>query len=241
MTALWTLRLPLEHVSSLSRLWHVPGLSVCADGSDVWVRGDSFSDKFEVTLRGIANGTFFWIDADEKQLRERDARVPSATLPRGDWQPLAKWLQPERPASIWPGELAEPVPRVELRLVPSDEMSEPNVLLTPRTIWSEYAVTAPQVRLDRWRFALAADGRAVSRGTPLPPLVGERFVERTGIVVAAGWTWSPLVDAAVVRDLFGLGTDDILLWSCEVCEIVRSEQFVAASRSSVRSSEEEVG
>ena len=241
MTAPWTLRLPLEHAGSLSRLWHVVGLSVCADESSVWVRGDSVSEGFEVTLRGIADGTFFWIESDGKQLREPDARVPSATLPRGDWQPLAKWLRPERPASVWPGNLADSVPRVALRLVGSDELSEPNVLLTSRTIWSEYAVTAPQVRLDRWRFALAADGRAVIRGTPLPPIVGARFVERNGIVVLAGWTWSPPVDAAVVRDLFGLGTEDILLWSSEACEIVRGEQFVAASRSGVRVSDAEVG
>ncbi len=238
MTAPWTIRLPLEQAGSLSRLFDLPCLRVCEVADEVWVRGDSVSESSDLALRSIADGVFFWIETDGAQLRLRDARVPSTTLPQGEWLPIAQWLRPELPASLWPGELADSAPRVSLRLIPSEEQSEPNVLLTTRSSWAAYAVAASQVRLDRWRFALAADGRALIRGEPLPPLAGERFVERDGIVVLAGWTWAPQVDAGVIRDVFGLGQKDIVLWSNQVCEIVRGEQFVAASRSGVRMSEE---
>lgn len=234
MTAPWTFRLAREHAGSLSRLFHVPGLRVCEVADHVWVRGELVAESVDQTLRGMAAGDFFWIESDGEQLRKRDARVPSAELPRAEWQPLARFLQPERPVSVWPGELSSTAPRLPLRLVLADDVTEPNLLLTNQSRWAEYAVTAAQVRLDRWRFALAQDGRALIRGEPLPSLMGDRFVEREGIAVLAGWTWSPLVDAAVVRKVFGLGANDIVMWSREVCEVVRGEQFVTATRSGVR-------
>ena len=238
MTAPWTIRLPQAQAGLLSRLFHIPAIRVCEVADSVWVRGDTLDEACDLTLRSIAAADFFWIEPDGEQLRERAARVPTSRLPGVDWQPLHQFVQLERPASVWPGELSGVVPRVALELMPSLDVSEPNVLLTTQTAWTEYAVTAPQVRLDRWRFALASDARALIRGEPLPPLPGERFVEREGIAVLAGWTWFPSVDVAVVRDVFSLGTNDVALWwPSDACEILRSEQFVAATRSAVRSSQ----
>ncbi|MFM9966374.1 MAG: hypothetical protein ACKV2Q_34795 [Planctomycetaceae bacterium] len=253
MTTPWTIRLPTAQGGLLSRLFHLPGLRVCEVADSVWVRGDTLDEASDLTLRGIAVADFFWIEPDGEQLRERAARVPTSRLPQANWQPLRQLFQPQRPASVWPGELSESVPRVGLELLPSLDVTEPNVLLTTRTAWTEYAVTAPQVRLDRWRFALASDDRALIRGQPLPPLLGERFVECDGVAVLAGWAWTPAVDVVVVRDLFGLGPNDVALWwpnNCshtrqsagvdanDVCETVRGEQFVAATRSNVRACQE---
>jgi hypothetical protein len=70
-------------------------------------------------------------------------------------------------------------------------------------------------------------------------LPGERFVERNGVAVLAGWTWTPQVDVAVVREVLGLGVGDVALWWPDnACEIVRGEQLLAATRSAIRSSGE---
>ena len=70
---------------------------------------------------------------------------------------------------------------------------------------------SPQVRLDRWRFALAAVGRVAIHGCPLPPLPGS--LGRGARHRRAGRLD---VDARslghIVRDMFGLPAGDIALW-----------------------------
>ena len=97
-------------------------------------------------------------------------------------------------------------------LVRSSRPEKASVLLTSIDRWEAYAVQAPQVRLDRWQFAVAEDGRVLVRGGPLPPLPGGRWVDRKGIAVPAGWQWSPPVEASTVRTVFSLEPGDLALW-----------------------------
>ena len=96
-------------------------------------------------------------------------------------------------------------------------------------------IEAPQVRLDRWRFAVAADGRVAVHGQPLPPLPGRRWVEQEGIAVPAGWTWTPAVEAALLRQVFGLAEGDVALWDVDgAWERIAADEFVRATRAAVR-------
>ena len=114
------------------------------------------------------------------------------------------------------------------------------------TFWAAYAVAAPQVRLDRWRFAVAGDGRVAvhcqfqSRQVTnlsyiLPPLPGQRWVEQEGIAVPAGWTWSPAVETAILRQVFGLAAGDLALWHTDgTWERIAADEFVRSTRTAVR-------
>ena len=114
-------------------------------------------------------------------------------------------------------------------------MEEASLLLVRFDLWAAYAVEAPQIRLDRWRFAVAADGRAAVNGRPLPPLPGRRWVEREGIAVPAGWTWTPAVEVAILRELFGLAEGDVALWHEDgAWERIAAGEFVRATRVAVR-------
>ena len=62
--------------------------------------------------------------------------------------------------------------RIPMRLVADGSYREPNLLLTSLSLWTSYGVTAPQVRLDRWHFAVSAKEEVIVRGVPLPPLPG---------------------------------------------------------------------
>ena len=235
MSATWAIRLPMEQGAALGRMAHVAGLSACVVDNDVWVRGDVFDETFSPLLRGMAHGEFFWIELDGEQLRARDARIPTQRLPQQTWRPLAEFLDVSLPSAGWPAEFPDETQGVALRLEPAADFCEPNLLLTTRTAWSHYAVSAPQVRLSRWQFATSVTGEVLIHGEPLPPLPGQRFVARDGIATPAGWTWQPAVDVAVVRQLFQLSANDLALWRASgECEIVRAEQFVAATRSAVR-------
>ncbi len=180
------------------------------------------------------------------QLIAVDQRVPSGVLPQGDWTALTKWLTCSLPPTVWPG---SPPSGVVLHLVRVSTPLEPSLLLLPFSDWQAYITTAPQVRLDRLAFALDSAGRALVRGMPLPPLVGQRFVDFQGIAVPVGWHWEPAVDAATLRELFGFdaGNEDCrrqpgdlaLLTSADCSwELVPAEAFVQVTRSAVRRSAE---
>ena len=79
----------------------------------------------------------------------------------------------------------------------------------------------------------------IVRGEPLPPLPGQRWVDREGIAVPAGWRWSPPVEAAIVRAVFGLEPGDFALWQTDgTWQRIRAADFTPASRAAVRASAE---
>ena len=68
----------------------------------------------------------------------------------------------------------------------------------------------------------------------LPPLPGQRWVEQEGIAVPAGWTWTPAVEAALVRQVFGLAAGDVALWHADgAWERIAGDEFVRATRAAV--------
>jgi hypothetical protein len=66
-------------------------------------------------------------------------------------------------------------------------------------------------------------------------LPGERFVTDDGVAVPCGFIWDPPVSASVLRRLFRMTGQTLLLLEANGgCVEIKPEQFVAASRSAVR-------
>jgi hypothetical protein len=232
----WAVCLPRESVASLGRLRLVPRLSVCVEGEEVWLQGETTEETLEKALRGLPGARRFSIFPD-RQLLAAGTRVPNGYLSEGPWQPLAKWLGVTLDAAALAGKIGE---SVAVRLVRSTSSREANVLVTTLATWKGYGGSAPQVRLERWSFAVSDSGDVVVRGTPLPPLPGQPYVEREGIAVPAGWEWRPPVDAVVLRDVLGLTASDLaLLHPDEAWDRVPAGAFVLAARSAIRLSGEE--
>jgi len=222
---------PLDDLRALGTLRRWPGVEAVVTASRIWFRTDSLDEQRIEHLRripGIERYTVF----PDGQLVPAAGRVPGGYLPSGSWRPIADLLGVELPP-IHDTLTASVTGAV--RLVRSAIEREPTWLRTSLAIWTEYAATAPQVRLARWMFA--ADGRenVLIRGTPLPPLPGTVFVDRERIIVPAGWTWSPHLPAATLREAFAIDKGDTLLWTPDgACEVIRESGLVAATRSAAR-------
>jgi hypothetical protein len=216
-----------------------PGIRVTdtGDGS-LWLRGDDFTEEIHLELRKLPGARRFTVGAGD-EITEVGKRIPAGVLPRANWTPLAEWLRP-RPQ---PAALSGVVPaRVPLRLVRASEEHPANLLLTAVHAWSAYATSAPAARLRPLRFAVAADGRAVIWGTPLPPIPGRRYAERDGIAVPCGFSWGPPVEPAVLREVLQLDAGDLaLLDETGACEHIESDHFARASRAAVRATVEASG
>lgn len=227
----WAVRLEAADANYAAALRTVPQLLAFADEHALWVRGPTLDEPLELRLRSLPGAQRFDVDAANR-LTLIGQRIPSGTLPAGDWRPLRDWFAVELPGAALAGVTDE---RMPLELVRGGNPAEPTLLRLDLDAWREYAIEAPQVRLERWTFAVSESRAALVRGTPLPPLPGERFVESAGIAVPAGWTWTPAVEASVVRDVFGLTAGDVALWNAHGSwERLRAEDFVKATRSAVR-------
>jgi hypothetical protein len=229
----WAVRLAVDNQRALGRLRRIPGLEVLQQNNWLWLRGGALDHKLDKAIRSIPGATRLRVLPDG-QLVPDGRLVPSGYLPQGPWTGLAQWLAPELPTPALSGRINQ---RVPVRLVRSRWLADPNVLMTSSQLWQDYAVWAPQVRLDRWAFAVGPRSDVVVRGEPLPPIKGRRFVERHGVAVAAGWTWTPPVEAAVLSQALKLREGDLALLHADAeWDFVRGDDFVRASRSAVRRS-----
>jgi len=231
----WAIYIAQADLASTGRLRQVAGIKVCQRPGQVWLRGPALDETLRRQLAAMPGAQRFFVLPDG-QLQPVARRLPSGRLPGGPWLPLPRWLGLSLPPATLAGRL---IGRVPMTLVRSACAETAAVLLTTIDRWEAYAVRAPQVRLDRWQFAVANDGRVVVRGEPLPPLAGQRYVEWEGIAVPAGWRWSPPVEAAIMRSVLRLEPGDFALWQIDgTWQQIPAAQFVRASRAAVRASAE---
>jgi hypothetical protein len=220
-----------EDAHAAVRLWRIPGVEVCDSAGFIWLRGAALDESLELLLRALPGARRFTTLPDG-QLLAPSALVPRGWLPDGPWVNLRQWVTVEMPIAGLPGRVEA---TVSLRLVRSDQTDDPAALLTALELWAGYAATAPQVRLDRWQFAVAGDRRVLVHGRPLPPLRGQHLVDLEGLLVPAGWTWSPAVEPRVVRSALGLESGEFALWSADGSwERIPAVAMVRASRSGAR-------
>jgi hypothetical protein len=231
MTNRWAACLPESSAELLATLRHFPGVKICQHDEHLWLRGDRTTPDLERTLRAVSGAERFAM-LDDGQLVPAGRRVPSRRLPPGPWQPLSQWLLVALPGTVLAGQVLD---RVPLRLVRDAVPAEPRVLLTTAAAWRSYAETAPEVRLRHCLFAVDDRQRVVVWGHPLPPVRGTLFVEQHGIAVAAGWAWSPSLDAEVLRAAAGLERGDLLLLHANGgSDRIANAAFVRARRSAIR-------
>jgi len=223
---------------TLASLRHLPGIEVAMVGGLVWLRGRAVDDSVVAALAALpASGRFEWL-ASEK-LRRLDHRIPGERLPAATWQPLCEWSRVSLPTAAMPAALSVAHP---LRLVRSSVEQEPNLVLTTMEEFGRFAVDAPRIRLERLRFAAAADGRVIVHGLPLPPLSGRRFVLNEGVAVPAGFCWEPAVSLEVVVRCFAVFGAAVVLWNEDnSLTRVHEEQWMPVTRSGVRAAFETLG
>jgi hypothetical protein len=66
-----------------------------------------------------------------------------------------------------------------------------------------------------------------------------RMINHAGILTPCGFAWTPRVAPAVLRELFALGENDVAVLAEDgTHQVIRSEQFVRASRSAARATRE---
>ncbi len=230
MAGVWAAEIAREHARELGRLRLLPGVELGETETSYWVRGTSAIEEAQRVLLTIPHVQLYHID--RAGLRPWGHRLVAKPLPVMTFSPLAKAIRPSLPIASYP---SAPVPRVPLTLVRSAEEQQSVFLETTLNQWAEYAASAPKVRLDRWAFAVSAEGRVLVRGQPLPSLAGRQYWESDGVAIPIGWTCSPTITGIALSKLVGRAAGEVVLLDEQgSMEMIPADSFVRASRSAIR-------
>ncbi len=232
----WAACITVADFAELAALRLFPGLECGEANGMVWLRGNTSGEELDRTLAKVPGLERFEV-LESGRLKSPHSRIPGGKLPPVAWRPLKELLVPALPTAAMAGETRQ---KLALTLVRSGVEQPPAALLTTLSAWTGFAERAPVIRLDGLAFAVSDDQQALVLGKPVPPLPGIRMVNQSGILTPCGFAWSPPVEPAALKDLFALGPNDVVVLAEDgTHQVIRSEQFVRASRSAARATREE--
>lgn len=230
MTSVWAARIPVRQSASLGLLRLVPDLQAAFTETAVWIRGPQSEDAV-ARVRLIPHAELFHVDENDG-LRPWCGLLKSGTLPDIRFRSLAEQTLPQIPQARWP---SARVSRIRLTLVRSEDLRPATILETSLSEWAAWGLSAPRVRLRRWTFAAADNGRALVRGAPLPPLPGQQYWESGDVAIPVGWECSPNISGAVLTDVAAPEPGGLVLLSPDgSADAIPATAFAAATRSALR-------
>jgi hypothetical protein len=227
----WAVHLAASAAPAAAELRMETGIEVMEADDSLWLRGKTCDERIDLALRTLPGAIRYEVLSDGQLLPE-GKHLPGGRLPEGPWVAIRSWAVVELPVAALAAQCTQ---RTAICLEPVSANDEPDILVCTLADWSGYATRAPQVRLERLSFAVSADGRALVRGRPLPPIPGTRYYERAGVAVPCGWGWPSWLTAELVRSALEIAPGTVALFSpTGTWEEIPADQFVRATRSAVR-------
>ena len=244
----WAIRVERKFANRTIMLRHLPSARACedADSDYLWVKGTAFDEaafqQLDLLFRSITTAIRYRVTNDDQLIRIGD-RLASAKLPSGEWRALSDCLKIDLPTTSLVGQTDQCVdihfqrggPVVDLK------STKPTLLRCDLAALSDWADTASETRLKRLTFACNVEKKTLLRGTPLPPIRGERWIEYQNIAVPVGWTWFPAVSIQALNQIFNATDNHLILVEESGCWQKIDRQFFAkASRIAIRTTQDQV-
>ena len=263
----WAIRISADDAWQLWSLREFVDVEVAFCEDKVWAMGaaelddenaldrDSFSDrradeaaiKLGNLLRSVSGAKRFHVGASGR-LVPIGKRVPVGTLPDATWRPLVDCIELDVPvaglAGLAPSPMRIEVIRAANRFANSSR--QPEMLLCTLKLWSQFAESAPQIRLKSLSFACTesfenGEAHVLIRGKPLPPIPGQRLIQIDRVAVPVGYSWRPSVSPKTILSAFQVPENSILvLFPGDRWNLVSTDLFVVANRSAVRTTASKV-
>ncbi|RSK36272.1 hypothetical protein [Hymenobacter metallilatus] len=222
--------LPAARHAALATVRDQPGLH-CALAPDgrLWLRG--LPPEPPLPVQQLPAEARYHLDAAGRLFPVGRA-TPTGQLPAGlAWQPVRTFAPLGLPVAALPSLVPAPAPAA---LVPLPEARPGAAILTTLAALQQYAETAPAIRLERLRFAVAGPRRVLVLGTPLPPVPGLELWQHGQLLLPAGLGFESELVAALVVQQLSPGTDFVLFGPDGGWERVAETNLVPATRSAVR-------
>jgi hypothetical protein len=221
-------------VASLGKVRCTAGLLAAVKDDSIWLRGVMDLPDMDIKIKQLPAKQTFYIDENEL-LFAPGTVTPVDQMPQLDWQPLNSFLPVEIPVAALPGQVTA---LAKIQLIPSENSQAGSALLTSLQVWKSYAETAPGSRLQRLRFAVAADNEVLIMGNPLPPLPGKEYWSCNNILLPNGYQFEIPMMANFINEKFNAQHQSVLLFDVDGSwQLIDNNFFVPAKRSAVRLTE----
>ncbi len=219
-----------EEREALGAIRCLPGLYVAEDEL-LYVKGIDEAAMADNRIKQLPVLHSYVLD-EEQRLFPLHALTPTGRLKQLQWHPIADFINIELPLSAMPAKLASKLP---VKLVQTGNANEGCALMTKLNTWKEYAETAPAVRLEHLRFAVASTGEVFIIGSPLPPIPGNEYYEDNEILLPAGYAFEVPLVSVILRQKFNTVGDAAIVFTATGDHYnIPSTSFVKASRSAIR-------
>ena len=223
--------LAAHDLAALGAVRSLPGLQVAEAASQLWLRGLPASGEVPLVVRTLPAVAVYTLDA-QGRLFPQGQRTPTGLLPALTWQPIREFVPLELPTAALPAQAA---PAYTVRLASSARAEAGAALLTTLADWRSYVETAPEIRLAKLRFAVAADQRVLVVGTPLPPIAAQEYWQHLGLLLPAGYDFEAPLLAPLLAQKLNPGSDALVLFAADGgWERVPNAHLQPVSRSAVR-------
>lgn len=210
------------------------GVEVAETTDTIWLRGLQQDEALNQLLSALpAEKRYRWLDGD--RLQPNGSRLASERLPETAWQSLSAWMPVRLPLAQLPGPTVAPA---ALHLVRDHQPQAANAALIDLSVWTEWASTAPALRLAPLHFAASNEGHCLVLGEPLPAVPSRPLIQKEGVIVPAGFSWRPRVTSKVIRRLLGASDECRIFWDEAGVRPLPSELFVPASRAAAHATTE---
>ncbi len=234
MNAVWVAEVDKVYARELARLRLLANVEIGETEEGFWLRGTCPIEDAAVALSSIPHVQLYHVEAGGG-LRPVGLRLVAKQLPTIEFRSLSKSVAAVLPRAAYPDSR---VSSIQMSLVRSDREQRSVLLETSLAEWSEYASSAPQVRLNRWAFAVSAEGRVLVRGEPLPSLPGRHYWLSEGVAIPIGWTCQPAISGPVLSQVLSRHDGHLILLNEDgTMESIANDAFVHATRSAVRSTQ----
>jgi hypothetical protein len=224
-----------KDLETLGSVRNVASLRLAKHEGQIWVRGDTTSAESRLLLAGLPVCQSFELD-DSGNLFPPAGLTPVGKIKELEWMPILEFIRPELPVSALPGKVETTVP---LRLVPAHQTEEGSALLCVLEVWKAYVEGAPEVRLNRLKFAVSANNQVLIVGTPLPSIPGQEYWLRDQMLLPGGLDLEfPFLSGRIAQKL-QVPKDALLLIDPQNrWQIISADDLKAVTRSAVRLTKE---
>ncbi len=227
----WIFVIDEKHEAALGKVRCIAGLKAARERGQVWLRGWPVKQPLPLELKQLPAAKTYRLDKNQR-LFPKENLTPVGLLPDLTWELLPTFIPVKLPTAALPAEMPEPL---NLRLVPSQNTSPGAALMVDLNAWMAYVETAPQVRLDRWQYAVSEEREVLVLGTPLPPLPGREFWRFKDMLLPGGYDFEYAFLRKAIQQKLNPEKDALVLWTEDgVWQRIPNEDMLSLSRSGVR-------
>ena len=226
----------------LSAVRAISGLKAARKDSNIWLTGIPMPEKCSAEINALPAVKRYFLD-NESRLFPLGSKIPNAYLPKLEFEPISQFVALELPASAFAGQTKD---TAEIRLQVSSEAEEADLMLCKLDDLKTWVESAPQIRIESLKFAVALGGNPDSfrddapslvfiQGFPLPSIPGDTFWKTGPVYLPSGKSlMHPFLNTFLKEQCDPENTGTVIMTSDTNFELVKHSEFMEATRSGIR-------